>query len=183
MTYRIVPLGAPHRYRAADLLVEGFRDHWPGAWPTLEAALDEVDEVLGLGVVRGAVDEDGALVGWIGAHPHYRGRVWEIHPLVVDDGARLRGIGRALVSEIERLASQEGVMTLLVGSDDEDGMTSLAGADLYPDPLRHLSEIEDRKRHPFGFYVKCGFSAVGVIPDANGLGRPDILLAKRVALR
>jgi aminoglycoside 6'-N-acetyltransferase I len=27
---------------------------------------------------------------------------------------------------------------------------------------------------------KLGFSVVGVVPDANGLGKPDILMAKRV---
>jgi len=34
---------------------------------------------------------------------------------------------------------------------------------------------------PFEFYQKCGFVIVGVVPDANGLGKPDILMAKRVA--
>jgi len=29
-------------------------------------------------------------------------------------------------------------------------------------------------------YQKCGFVIVGVVPDANGLGKPDILMAKRI---
>ena len=28
---------------------------------------------------------------------------------------------------------------------------------------------------------KLGYEAVGVVPDANGFGRPDLLMAKRVA--
>jgi len=34
--------------------------------------------------------------------------------------------------------------------------------------------------HAEAFYQKCGFVIVGVVPDANGLGKPDILMAKRV---
>jgi len=32
----------------------------------------------------------------------------------------------------------------------------------------------------YEFYQKLGFTIVGIIPDANGWGKPDILVAKRV---
>lgn len=34
------------RAAAAAMLVAGFREHWPRAWPDHEAALQEVDECL-----------------------------------------------------------------------------------------------------------------------------------------
>lgn len=180
MTFRLVPLNEERRQRAAELLVEGFRDHWPDAWPDLDDALDEVDECMGLGPTRAALSRDGELLGWIGVRPYYA-RVWELHPIVVAESARRHGIGRGLVHEAEKLAAERGALTLYLGSDDEDDMTSLAGVDLYPDPLVHLSALTNRKDHPFGFYLKCGYSVVGVVPDANGFGKPDILLAKRIA--
>jgi aminoglycoside 6'-N-acetyltransferase I len=175
----IVPLARSRRRDAAELLVEGFRDHWPDAFPALDDALETVDECLDLGPVRAAVTDD-RLIGWVGVRPTYS-RVWELHPLVVAENARRRGIGRTLVQTAEELAADGGAMTLQLGSDDEDSMTSLGGVDLYPDPIGHLANLSDKKGHPWGFYLKCGFSIVGVIPDANGFGRPDILMAKRVA--
>jgi aminoglycoside 6'-N-acetyltransferase I len=53
--------------------------------------------------------------------------------------------------------------------------------DLYQDPARHIAEIRDLGRgHPFGFYQKLGYVITGVMPDANGRGRPDIYMSKRL---
>ena len=52
--------------------------------------------------------------------------------------------------------------------------------DLYPDIGGHIGRIQNLRGHPYEFYQKCGFVIVGVVPDANGYGKPDILLAKRV---
>ncbi len=34
--------------------------------------------------------------------------------------------------------------------------------------------------HLYGFYQRVGYTIVGVLPDANGFGRPDIFMAKRI---
>jgi aminoglycoside 6'-N-acetyltransferase I len=56
----------------------------------------------------------------------------------------------------------------------------VGGVDLYPGVLQHISQISNLRDHPFEFYQKLGFEVVGIIPDANGPGKPDILMAKRV---
>jgi aminoglycoside 6'-N-acetyltransferase I len=164
----------------AALLVEGFEPDWPGSWPDVAAGREEVLECAVDGwLARAALNDEGIVLGWIGGRPEY-GRVWELHPLVVRADRRGEGIGRALVVDLERRIAERGGLTLRVGSDDVTNMTSLGGVDLYPDPLAHLARIEDRRGHPFRFYQRCGFALVGVMPDANGLGKPDIYLAKRI---
>ncbi len=167
--------------RAAELLVEGFREHWPNAWPDLASAQDEVREALEPGkLCRAALGEDGELLGWVGGISGYDGHVWELHPLVVDPAQQGRGIGRALVQDLEEQVRSRGGLTLWLGSDDEDDMTSLAGVDLYGDLPGMLAAIRNLKGHPYTFYQKCGFVVAGVVPDANGRGKPDILMAKRI---
>lgn len=166
---------------AAAMLVAGFRVHHPEAWPTQADAVEEVLESLAPDrVSRVAVTAEGALVGWIGAIPTYHGRVWELHPLVVSESSQGQGIGSALVRDLERLARTRGVHTIQLGTDDENNQTTLGGADVYPDVLGHLQRIRNLNRHPYEFYQKLGYSIVGMIPDANGLGKPDILMARRV---
>jgi aminoglycoside 6'-N-acetyltransferase I len=165
----------------AHILVEGFKAMAPDAWPTLESALEEVQESFGKGrLSRVAIDEDGVVLGWIGGIEMYDGNVWELHPLVVRPDRHRQGIGRALVADLEEQVRARGAFTIQLGSDDETNMTSLSGINLYPNPLEHLLNIRNLRGHPYEFYQKCGFVIVGVLPDANGPGKPDIFLAKAV---
>ena len=166
--------------QAAALLVAGFRDHWPDAWPDLASAREEVQEALAPGrVCRAAYDADGSIVGWIGGYNTYA-RVWELHPLVVQPERQGCGVGRVLVADFEAQVRERGGLTIMLGTDDEDRMTTLSGIDLYPDVCAHIGRIRNLRGHPYEFYQKCGFVIVGVVPDANGFGKPDILMAKRV---
>jgi len=169
-------------HQAASLLVEGFKMHWPNAWPTLDVALGEVRACLMRPgrINRAAVDEIGTLLGWVGASREYQGHAWELHPLVVRPDRQGQGIGRALVADLEGRVRERGGITLYLGSDDEDNMTSLSNVDLYPDVTGHIARLRNLRRHPYEFYQKLGYAIVGVIPDANGPGKPDIIMAKRV---
>ncbi|MGI0486414.1 hypothetical protein ACN4EK_13320 [Pantanalinema rosaneae CENA516] len=73
-------------------------------------------------------------------------------------------------------------MTLWLGTDDEESKTTLSGINLYPNVWEHIATIKNRRQHPYEFYQNCGFVIVGVMPDANGLGKPDtaIYMAKRL---
>jgi len=66
------------------------------------------------------------------------------------------------------------------GSDDLSGETSLGGIDLYSALPAAFNEVHSRGRHPLPFYRRLGFHVIGVMPDANGPGRPDVFLGKRL---
>jgi aminoglycoside 6'-N-acetyltransferase I len=166
------------REQAATLLVEHFDE--PRGWSSLPAAREEVARVIADGFARAMLDGE-ALLGWVGGLPEYDGRVWELHPMVVRREHRRRGIGRALVAAFESEAAGRGGLTATLGTDDDSGMTSLSGVDLYNDLPRHIAELRDLGRgHPFLFYLKLGYVVTGVMPDANGPGRPDIYMSKRL---
>ncbi len=171
-------LPASIREQAATLLVEHFDG--PSGWPTLVLAKEAVAHVLAEGFAFAMVEGD-ALIGWIGGLPEYEGRVWELHPLVVRRDHRRRGIGRALVAAFEAEAVRRGALTVTLGTDDNTAMTSLAGVDLYAGLPSRIAGLRDLGRgHPFLFYRALGYVVTGVLPDANGRGRPDIYMSKRV---
>jgi len=166
--------------QAAKLLYESFQNLTP-AWTDLQAAREEVFESLESGKIsRVMLNSNGQVIGWVGAMPHYDGRVWELHPLVVAESQRHTGYGRALVEDIEAIVSARGALTLWAGSDDESNATSLANIDLYNDIPGAIRNVKNLKGHPYEFFTRLGFRIVGVMPDANGRGKPDIFLAKRV---
>ena len=171
-----------HIRHAAALLIDGFKEHWPGAWPDMDSALQEVREALAPGrIARVAVDDDGSVLGWIGGIEQYDGHVWELHPLVVHPDRQRQGIGRALVADLEDRVRERGGLTVTLGTDDEDSMTTLSGVDLYPHVWEHIARVRSLRGHPYEFYEKLGYVITGIVPDANGLGKPDILMSKRVA--
>ena len=166
------------RRQAAAILADAF-PHDSG-WPTVQLGLDEIEWIAHAqeGFVRAAVDGD-RVFGWIGGLPEYRGKVWELHPLVVDTSRRLQGIGRALIGAFEAEARRRGGLTATLGTDDEFGETSLSGADLYADLPGSIAGLRDLgHRHPFLFYRKLGYVVTGLMPDANGRGKPDIYMSK-----
>ncbi len=165
--------------QAAELLV----DRMPEGWPTLTEARKHVREMLDparlcRGFIRGP-----RLLGWVGGLEHYPNHIWELHPLVVHRDHERRGVGRALVNDLEDRVRELGIHIMYVGTDDELDQTSLGGVDLFPDVLAKLARLENLHHHPVGFYQRLGYSVIGVMPDANGFGKPDILLARRLVER
>ena len=167
--------------QVAQLLVDAFCEHWPDAWPTLDEAMKEVHEMLEAErICRVAVDEQGNVLGIIGGIPQYDGHVWELHPLAVQPSLQGQGIGRVLVQDFEEQVRLRGGLTITLGTDDEDNMTSLSDVDLYENLWGKIRDIRNLKNHPYEFYQKMGYIITGVMPDANGIGKPDILMSKRV---
>ena len=167
--------------QAAQLLVDAFREHWPEAWHTLEEALKEIHEMLeSERICRVAIDDEENILGIIGGISQYDGHVWELHPLAVQPNKQGQGIGRALVEDFEEQVRLRGGLTITLGSDDEDNMTSLSNVDLFENTWEKIQNIRNVKGHPFEFYQKLGYVITGVVPDANGSGKPDIIMSKRV---
>lgn len=154
--------------------------HVPSAWSSLSEAMDEINlflterDRIGLAALEG-----DQLRGWIGAIKQSK-FAWELHPLVVDPAYQRQGWGSRLVASLEEIARSEGAVTIWLGTDDDFGGTNLYGKDLYPDVVGSLANLAPTSGHPFTFYQRLGFSVVGVFPDVNGLGKHDILMAKRV---
>ena len=162
-----------------ELLVRSFRDLSPTWVPTVEAARAKVVEALEPGMISRVLLVDHRVVGWVGARHDY-GSVWELHPLVVDEGMRGQGYGRSLVHEAERLAAGNGALTMMLGTSDEVGRTTLTGKDLFLDVIAAIRDLQPTGAHPLGFWQRVGYTVIGVVPDAEGPGKPTILLAKRI---
>jgi aminoglycoside 6'-N-acetyltransferase I len=102
----------------------------------------------------------------------------------VRDDVRGQGIGRALVTALEERVRQRGALTLYLGTDDAGPVpgTSAGGVDLFPGVASHAANL-NVVNHAVAFYRRLGFEVVGLIPDANGPGKPDVLMAKRIRPR
>ena len=158
-----------------------FQEHAPNWLPTIEAAKAEVLESLEpKKISRLLIDTAEYPLGWIGAIPQSGGRIWEIHPLAIAPTAQHKGYGRQLIDDLEVLAKAQGALTLMAGTSDVTGATTLSEVDLYQAPAAAIATFKCLKPHPVAFYQKNGFKIVGIMPDADGPGKPGITLAKRV---
>ncbi|MBX7169717.1 MAG: GNAT family N-acetyltransferase [Pyrinomonadaceae bacterium] len=166
--------------KVADCLLDGFTTFGVQPWGDLNEAIEEVRDSLAEDrISRAAVDESENVLGWIGGIFSYA-FVWELHPLVVRADLQGKGIGTALVKDLEAQVKRRGGLTIQLGTDDEANQTSLGGIELYPNALEKIANIKNLKRHPFEFYQKLGYEITGIVPDANGFGKPDILMCKRI---
>ena len=159
----------------AALLFECFAH----AWVTMEEASEDMVRILEAGPVLTAL-EDGKVIGFVGARPSYEPFGWELHPLAVAEPFRKKGVGSRLVKEIEAEAVLQGAIVMYLGTDDEDSATSLSHGDLFENTLEKIKNIRNEKNHPYEFYQRNGYQIVGVLPDVNGYGKPDIYMAKRL---
>lgn len=161
--------------QAAYLLEQTF----PHAYK--DCGKEEIKKCLEPERIAIAAVKDEILLGFVGTIPQYGITAWELHPLVVRKDYRLQGIGTSLCSALEKKLKERGCLTIYLGSDDENESTSLSNTDLFQDTFEKISHIKNIKNHPYEFYQKIGYQIVGVIPDANGIGKPDIWLAKSIA--
>ncbi len=157
-----------------DMLSNVFEDHY-----SKEESEQEIKSLLkGKSLLYVAINKE--VIGFVGAIDTSYPAAYELHPLIVKVAWQRQGIGRKLLEVLEEDLANKGVLTLYLGTDDECFATSLSDGDLYQDTYQKLSCVKNYKDHPFGFYQKCGYTIVGVIPDANGLNKPDIIMAKRL---
>ena len=126
--------------------------------------------------------ENGSLflAGIVGAIPQYGDTGWELHLIAVHKACQKRGVGTALIDALEEEVARCGGKMIYLSYGDESGATSLFGADLYEDTFGKLANIKNIGNHPYAFFEKSGYKIVGVLPDANGRGKPDIIMAKRL---
>lgn len=167
-------------HQAAHMLHTEFIEIAPDAWPTLEDAGQEVIECMNEEYICIGAFQNDTLLGWCGARPQYGVTGWELHPIVVASNVRKKGIGSFLLQGLEKEVIRRGGIVMYLGTDDENGRSSLSNCDLYDNLYDRIKNVKNIQNHPFEFYKKCGYTVVGVIPDANGFGRPDIIMAKRL---
>ncbi len=172
------------REDAARILHETFIEKGIDAWSTIEDAREEVAECLADGMISVGLVRDGELIGWGGVRPMYDTITLELHPLVVRLDRQRAGIGSAIVCELEARAEAAGALNIVLGTDDETGRTNLSEVDFERCPVGEaIANLENVNDHPFSFYEKCGYRVIGIIPDANGPGKPDIWMWKRLRTR
>lgn len=163
----------------SGFLFDCFQKYSPKWLPDQEHCIKQIHDSFNVDRrSRVMLNEDGQPVGWIGAI--IDDDSWEIHPIAVSPDHQGRGVGKMLVADIEDLARSTGAVSVWAGTSDETNSTSFSRIDLYNELTRAFENIEAPDDHPIKFWLKIGYSLVGVMPDDEGLGQPSIHFAKRL---
>lgn len=176
---KIIPLileNKNHIKQCAMILKSNLKD-FSNIEMSKKAIINSIDERK---ISMIAVDENNTVLGWICGVEEYNAHVWEIQPVVVRKENQRKGIGKILIRTLEKVIAPRGGITIILGTQDENNSTSLSGKDIYNDIFKQIETIKNLKHNTYEFYLKLGYKIVGVIPDSNGVGKPDILMAKRV---
>ena len=163
----------------AEFLYKCFRKYAPEWLSDLESCKEEVQESFEPGRrSRVLIDGDGQALAWVSTI--IDDNVWEIHPIAVSPKEQRKGYGAMLINDVAQLARAGGAVAMWAGTSDETGSTSFSDIDLYKNPASALDNFDAPPDHAINFWVKAGFSIVGVMPDEEGLGKPGIHFAKRL---
>ena len=81
----------------AALSVRAGKTHAPDWLRTVDDAYGTISEALAPGKACRALLDDGKPVGWVAAGPAW-GRIWELHPPLVDPNHQRRGSKSAIPS-------------------------------------------------------------------------------------
>ena len=167
--------------QAAEILYVTFTGADRNRWlKNQKEAFDEVKECIEKPNICIGIKTGNELVGWAGIRPMYE-KTWELHPMAIKGEYQGKSYGRMLLKEIEERAYLNGIIGLVVGSDDETNSTSVSEKEINGENIfEAIKNIKNHKCHPFEFYQKCGYSIVGLIPNANGQNKPDIWLWKDI---
>lgn len=158
----------------AEMLTEAFPHSY------CDCVSEEVESCLKDSNIAIIATINNNLVGFIGGIPQYYTTGWELHPIIVKKEHQFKGIGTLLIKALEKEILSRGGITVYLGADDEFNKTSLSNTNLWENLYQKIEDIKNIKNHPYEFYQKMGYKIVGVIPDANGYGKPDIIMAKRI---
>jgi aminoglycoside 6'-N-acetyltransferase I len=151
-------------------------------WPDLDknSAVETVKESIDDENICIGIKIDDELIGWVCVSPEFE-QTWELHPMVIKTEFQGKGFGKILINEAEKIAREKGIIGIILGSGEETYKTSLSQNEITKKNLLEKNKnIKNYKNHPYEFYRKCGYCVYGIIPNAYGLNKPNILMWKDI---
>ena len=154
--------------QAAKILLESMQD--AEMWPDLDkdGAMETVNESINDENICIGIKANDELIGWVTLTPMYE-KTWELHPLAISPKYKNKGYGKILMEELEKLAREKGIIGIWLSSGDETNKTSLSEVEITEKNIfEEIKNIKNLKKHPYEFYIKCGYIIIGIVPNAYG---------------